>query len=258
MCGMCAICDKFLPNNNPPSPPRSFARPASDNTNSTSASAAALKASKSATGVYEVDTNLVRDQMQQYREQEKQLLLSNEQIELIRKERILQLAMGEGLTWGLSAAVAGFVGVSVLSFTNPKFRALQISTRVSAPAMLTLGFFSLKYEHAVSRLRREADREGLSNADIQKGHVSTMPVHHMMMNMLYDHPFGLILGVGLPFAGTVFYKQMQLKHITVSQRVMHSRVFAQGGILAIALTTMAFREWMDRRGRFPEVQASSA
>tara|TARA_B110000090_G_scaffold193273_1_gene227411 strand:+ start:119 stop:301 length:183 start_codon:yes stop_codon:yes gene_type:complete len=34
---------------------------------------------------------------------------------------------------------------------------------------------------------------------------------------------------------------------------MHSRVFAQGSILAIALTTMGFREAMDRRGgRFPE------
>ena len=217
-----------------------------------------------------MDTDLVKDQgqgsesngggtslLQQQREQEKQLLLSNEQIDLIRKERILQLAMGEGITWGLGAAALGAAAVSVLSFTRPSFKALQISTRVSAPAMLGLGLFSLKYEHAVSRLKREADREGLSSADIQRGTVSSMPVHHRVMNAMYDHPFGLILGFGVPFAGSVLYTQMQLKHITVSQRVMHSRVFAQGGIIAMALTTMAFREWMDRRGRFPEVQTSS-
>jgi len=183
-------------------------------------------------------------------------MLSQEQIDNIRKERILQLAMGEGLTWGTGAAIFGTLGVSVLSFTHPRLKALQISTKVSLPAMLGLGFFSLKYEHAVSRLRREADREGLSSADIQEGRVSTMPVHHKVMNFMYDHPFGLIAGFGIPFAGRVLYTQMQLKHITISQRVMHSRVFAQGGILSMALMTMAFRGWMERRGRFPEVQSA--
>jgi hypothetical protein len=221
--------------------------------------------SESTIGGNIADTDLVKDQglrrssastsqLQYQREQERKELLSKEQIDLIRKERILQLAMGEGITWGLGAAALGAAAVGVLSFTRPKFKALQISTKVSAPVMLGLGFFSLKHEHAVSRLRREADEEGLSNTDIQKGKVGTMPVHHRVLNAMYDHPFGLIAGFGLPFAGSVLYTQMKLKHITVSQRVMHSRVFAQGGIIVMALTTMAFREWMDRHGRFPEVQ----
>jgi len=218
-------------------------------------------------GVQAVDTAIVKDHKQdtdtdgenarawqRHLEQEKRRLLSQEQVDNIRKERILQLAMGEGITWGLGAAFLGTLGVSVLSFTQPRFRALQISTKVSGPAMVGLGFFSLKYEHAVSRLRREADREGLSSADIREGRVSSMPVHHKVLNYMYDHPFGLIVGFGLPFAGSVLYTQMQLKHITVSQRVMHSRVFAQGGIISMALVTMAFRGWMDRRGRYPEVQ----
>jgi len=33
---------------------------------------------------------------------------------------------------------------------------------------------------------------------------------------------------------------------------MHSRVYAQAGVLTILLVTMGFREYMDRRGRFPE------
>jgi hypothetical protein len=33
---------------------------------------------------------------------------------------------------------------------------------------------------------------------------------------------------------------------------MHSRVFAQAGVLSILLTTMAFREYMDRNGRYQE------
>jgi hypothetical protein len=45
---------------------------------------------------------------------------------------------------------------------------------------------------------------------------------------------------------------MQYSHLKFSQRVMHTRVFAQAGIITIAMSTMAFREYMDRRGRFPE------
>lgn len=33
---------------------------------------------------------------------------------------------------------------------------------------------------------------------------------------------------------------------------MQTRVYAQGGILLLLLSTMAFRDYMDKRGRFPE------
>lgn len=79
-----------------------------------------------------------------------------------------------------------------------------------------------------------------------------MPAHHRILNFVYDNPFSLIISLGVPFAGAVLYQQMQLNHLTISQRVMHSRVFAQAGILTIALSTMAFREYMNKNGRFPE------
>lgn len=70
--------------------------------------------------------------------------------------------------------------------------------------------------------------------------------------MIYDHPFVLIFITGLPIVATILSSQMKHTHLTLSQKIMHSRVYAQGGILTVALSTMAFRDYMDKNGRFPE------
>lgn len=61
-----------------------------------------------------------------------------------------------------------------------------------------------------------------------------MPVHHRVLNAIYDNPFGLVAGLGVPFAGYILVENMKLTHLTLSQKVMHSRVFAQGDMDALA------------------------
>jgi hypothetical protein len=60
----------------------------------------------------------------------------------------------------------------------------------------------------------------------------------------------MVTALGAPFVGTVLYEQLKLKHLTISQRIMHTRVFGQMGVLAILVTTMGFREYMTKHGRF--------
>jgi hypothetical protein len=79
-----------------------------------------------------------------------------------------------------------------------------------------------------------------------------IPFHHQVMNTVYDHPWLSIIGTGVPFAAMILNSQLKVKHLTLSQRIMHSRVYAQMGILTIGLSTLAFREYMDKRGRFTE------
>ena len=92
----------------------------------------------------------------------------------------------------------------------------------------------------------------MSDEIITKKKTVHMPFHHQVMNTLYDHPFVFITAMGMPFAGLVLQQQLKLQHLTISQRLMQTRVFAQGGIITLAMSTMMFREYMDRRGRFPE------
>jgi hypothetical protein len=88
--------------------------------------------------------------------------------------------------------------------------------------------------------------------DDQDRKVTSMPIHHRVINALSEHPFATIIMTGVPFAGVMLYQQSQKTHLTVSQRVMASRVYAQAGVIVILLSTMGFREYMDKHGRFPE------
>ena len=88
-----------------------------------------------------------------------------------------------------------------------------------------------------------------------------------LFSFTLDHPFQVIVGLGIPLAGKILYDQLQVPHLTVSQRIMHSRVvsfrlkyqilstrlflqMAQAGVLSILLSTMAFKEYMDKHGRY--------
>ena len=157
--------------------------------------------------------------------------------------------------------------------------------------MMGMFLFGLQYELTMNHARRFPEKYGLTEKNLKEGKITTMPIHHRALNFLvsillsslsllllliitlsllifhcnpliitinkYDNPFSFILCTGVPFAATIFKQQMQYSHLKFSQRVMHTRVFAQAGIITIAMTTMAFREFMDRRGRFPEPSSSS-
>ena len=173
-------------------------------------------------------------------------------LEARKKERILGAASNAGIMAGLGAAA--FVGAGVLAASSfyPRFRNAQISTKVSLPTMAGMFMFSLKYELTLISMQRQGeDWEDLKPKNLLENRVTNMPYHHRVANLLYDHPFVMISSFGVPFAAYVLNSQLKLKHLTLSQRVMHSRVIAQAGILTVAMTTMAFREYMDKRGRFP-------
>ena len=175
-----------------------------------------------------------------------------------KEELIGSIALGEGIKYGTMSFVTVGGATVLATLRSQKFnKMMQISAKVSLPVMAGLFFFALKYEHSISSMNRYPHLwEGLRGQNMEKyvksGKVSTMPIHHRVGNFLYDHPFVMVAGVGIPFVSVVLKQQLQLKHIKFSQRIMHSRVFGQAGILTMAMTIFAFRDWMDKRGRFPE------
>jgi hypothetical protein len=69
--------------------------------------------------------------------------------------------------------------------------------------------------------------------------------------MLYDHPFAFVVASGLTTVSSIFLLE-KLKHPTMSMssRVMHTRVYSQGIIVSILCGTMIFHDYMSRRGHF--------
>eukprot|EP00605_Chrysophyceae_sp_TOSAG23-4_P001577 GSChrysophyteH1.ASY1.ANO1.1732.1 assembled CDS len=192
--------------------------------------------------------------------------LSANQREEQRKQRILSIAQDTAISWGSSVFIFTGTAVAALSVFHPRFRKAQVSMKVAIPVMAGVFTFSLKYEHTQHRLKLQPDLVGdlnipsehdpqylqeKSNPNTNKVQ-SSMPIRHKIGNYLYDHPFSMIVAFGVPFAIYIFRRQLAYKHLSTSQKVMHSRVIAQGGILSFTLSTMAFRNYMDRNGRFPD------
>lgn len=170
-----------------------------------------------------------------------------------RKSHILTIAFGEAIKYGTMTTLTAAAATLAATHRFPNFkRNTSLSIKVAIPIMAMLGSFTFIYERTVTDCLHRPEEWGLTGEVVKKGKVTRMPFHHQLLNAVYDSPFYLVAGLGLPLAGGIFYQQMQNTHLTFSQKIMHSRVFAQGGVLCILLSTMMFREYMNRRGRFPE------
>jgi hypothetical protein len=170
-----------------------------------------------------------------------------------KKEKILGIAMENSIKYGAIAFLAVGAATIAGAYKSKRFNEItSISAKASFPVMAAIGTFSFSYEMTVNDAQRHPERYGLgvSGAVVEEKKHNSLPIHHRMINYCYDHPFQLVSVIGLPFAGLILKEQLALKHLTLSQKIMHSRVLAQGGILTILLSTMAFREYMDRHGRF--------
>lgn len=181
--------------------------------------------------------------------------------EQLRKERVMNLAFSEAMKWSAGGMLLAGGGVALATARSTSFaKYMSVSAKTSLPVMAGLFLFALKYEHGIIYINRNPQDWGLVDDVIISGKVtpSNMPMHHRVANALYDNTFAVILCTGAPLAGLVLSQQLKLKHLTLSQRIMHSRVYAQAGILTVGLTTLAFREWMDKRGRFPEPDDGSS
>jgi hypothetical protein len=95
--------------------------------------------------------------------------------------------------------------------------------------MLGVFIFGLKYELTMIHAKRNPELYGLTEQNLIQNKVTQMPIHHRCMNTMYDNPFSFIGIVAVPFAGAIFKQQLQYSHLKLSQRIMHTRVFAQAG-----------------------------
>ena len=183
--------------------------------------------------------------------------MSSESVEVTpereaKKKAVIELASSEAWKWGAIATVIGAIGTVAAIKTSKKFNQFtNVSVKMSIPVMCGLGAWTFRYEDLLHRGRIRPEEFGIGGTIAEKK-ASTLPFYQQAMNYVYDHPFQFVVGMGVPLAATILHEQKHNTHLTISQKIMHSRVFAQGGVLSILLVTMGFREYMDRRGRFEE------
>lgn len=170
-----------------------------------------------------------------------------------KKNRVLAIATDHAIKSTVVAGMLSSIGTLAAIKYSPSFaKYTSISARTSIPIMISLAVFSIQYELTMYDAQRNTSKYGTTLYDIKNNVISYMPIHHRVCNYMYDHPYQLIFAVGSPLVASILYSQMHEQHLKLSQRIMHTRVYGQAGVLAIALSVMGFRKYMDERGRFPE------
>lgn len=160
----------------------------------------------------------------------------------------------------------GLTGASVLAARkfSPNFRSyFNVSAKLALVVTPTLGVAMVVSEVVLLRSQQDPVAYGIQVydennqpivSDVPKNFVSKLGFHHRAANWAYDNPFRILAGAFTPIVGSVFYGQTGDKktHLKFSQKVMHTRIFAQASVISTLIALMVFRDYMDTNGKFKE------
>jgi len=125
---------------------------------------------------------------------------------------------------------------------------MSISAKTSLPVMTAMFLFGLQYELKLHDMMRFPDKYGIvtnePSAIIKKAPI--IPFHHQVLNYLDDHPIHLIAGLSMPLIAIILNQQLALKNLKFSQRILHSRVYAQVGVIGIIVMVFGLKDYASR------------
>ncbi|CEG46741.1 hypothetical protein F443_12206 [Plasmopara halstedii] len=170
------------------------------------------------------------------------------------RDAISRHAYISGLKAGAVTSV--FAAAAVFSANKywPAFRnRLNVSGKTALIVSPFLAAFTLVAE---TRLMQGARNPDLYLASIDSSYIaptedkSQLKLWQKSANFLYDHPYRTLIGVGIPIVGGIYGYQLLNKGISASQQIMHTRIYGQGAVVVLLLSSMAFHDYMAKRGKF--------
>ncbi|OQR88286.1 hypothetical protein ACHHYP_06982 [Achlya hypogyna] len=153
----------------------------------------------------------------------------------------------------VSAATMGAV-VYAANQTSATFRnRLGLSGKLGFVAMAGLAGFFIAGEQDLLKGSRNPDAyiaELEGKTVVAETKRSSLGLHHRLANYVYDNPFRSLALTAAPLVGVIYLDQRRNANIQFSQKIMHTRIYGQGACVVLLLSTMAFHDWMSKRGHF--------
>jgi hypothetical protein len=160
-----------------------------------------------------------------------------------RKRRVVTIAMGEGIKYGLIGTVATTVIVIIASATNKSFkRFTSASAKVSFPIMAGLALFSYNFEVTLNNASLYPETWGVTEF-IESGSSHVIPKHYKMVNYLYEHPLKTGFALCTPFVFTAVKQQVRLPsgHGLINS-LRHSRGPIFAGFATLSISTVSLMQ----------------
>ncbi|EQC39611.1 hypothetical protein SDRG_03044 [Saprolegnia diclina VS20] len=165
------------------------------------------------------------------------------------------------LVVGLQASVVSAATMGAVVFaanqTSATFRnRLGLSGKLGFVAMAGLAGFFIAGEQDLLKGSRNPDAyiaelEGNTTATATVASTrKSLGLHHQLANYVYDNPFKSLTCMATPLVGFIYLDQSRNANIQFSQKIMHTRIYGQGACVVLLLSTMAFHDYMSKRGHF--------
>lgn len=101
-------------------------------------------------------------------------------------------------------------------------------------------------------------RRAIYESGVQVVPGDRLSTHHIMANYVQENPFKILATMAVPGVAWIFYGRSGQEHLTMSMKIMHTRVFGQFATISALLGVMGFKEFMDRSGKYiTEAQAEA-
>jgi hypothetical protein len=176
----------------------------------------------------------------------------------IRREKLMDMAIVYGAKVGV-----GTLAVSSLAtyFVNQRYTAFRnyasINGKVSIPIIIAMFTTSVVTELAIHDARQYPEKwdngKPLSETKMisaKPTSVSDLGLHKQLLLKIYDYPLPFAGVLALPLAGNILATRLTKSHLTMSQALMQTRVFAQFGIISILLSTVSVRAFVEANDHF--------
>ncbi|TDH72643.1 hypothetical protein CCR75_001012 [Bremia lactucae] len=184
--------------------------------------------------------------------------MSSIERETTNKHRVRDAISWHAYTSGVKAgAVTAVIAAAAVFSANkywPAFRnRLNVSGKTALIVSPFLGAFTIVAENQLMHGARNPDMymASLEGSYVKPAHEkSQLKLWQKSANMLYDHPYRTLIAVGVPLVGGIYSYQHLNKGISASQQIMHTRIYGQAAVVVLLLSSMAFHDYMGKRGRF--------
>lgn len=178
-------------------------------------------------------------------------------------------ARSTGLVSAFATGAASGAAVLAANRFSPRFRSsIGISGKVGCAAVPFIGAFALSSHLSIARAT--ANPQLYMSASSGGSRAAAPPVTHLAgwqraSNFTYENPMKTIIGIVTPLYGLIFYRESthpSTRHMLLSQRLIHTRVYGQAIAISAVVAVMGFNETMKDQGPYrvdpPAVAARQA
>jgi hypothetical protein len=175
-----------------------------------------------------------------------------------RRDVLMNMAIWHGAKVGVVTLGASSLATYVLNLKSSTFRNYgSINGKVSIPVIVAMFVTSVVTELSIHDARTNPELwDGGAPADLTKKivpkvtDVNDLSFPKRALLKIYDHPLPFAAMLSLPLAGKILQSRFAQSHLTASQALMQTRVFAQFGVISILMATVSVRLFVNYNDHF--------